>query len=700
MATVFIACSDSGTGSDSGNDSIHNASIEGFSQKGPFVKGSSVHLYELEKGSMTQTGKSFLGKIKSDQGDFTIENIDLNSSFAMLEVNGYYQNEITGKNSNGTITLNAIADLKDRNQINVNLLTHLEFARVNFLNKEGMSIREAKDVAKAEIFSSFGAKNYDQNFEDLNVFENTEADAVLLAISILLQGNRSEAELTELLADYTADIEQDGTWDNFPIKLEIAEWAKKQISLDNFISIRKNVETIKGAAAPNFEKHIENFINMAFTCSPELEGNTFVLKNRLKLECKQDGRGEYKLIYLGGGLNELSAWTYLDGAVFDFKNGNFVSQGWWNMYSDGVSNIKWQDKMGEGYDAFQAIINTCEGICGELTHFTEYIGYKLNFSPDTSLSSAIYTDISSWGGLCVVSEGDLNVEIIPYDEETTTEFGNFYYRVSESGVFDIPWSSFAQPIWAKKSNIEQSLKTAVGIKFRLEKKGKFNLKAVGPMGTCGKPTSPNSSSSSQTILGDLWNGTIEGDYRVNTGYDNGSDESGYWYTYNDQLNGGSSAITWPVATGNAYDPDALDPIIDHCGGLCGTMSLGAGYEHPFAGIGFSLTGSEDNSADITDWGGLCLVYTANQPLKIELESDNSKYTYNNYSAELAANEASVRTCLNWSKFKQESGLGQEISQEEFLKQVTSIRIVNSGGKVGSEIKFNIMALGKYSSEGI
>ena len=36
------------------------------------------------------------------------------------------------------------------------------------------------------------------------------------------------------------------------------------------------------------------------------------------------------------------------------------------------------------------------------------------------------------------------------------------------------------------------------------------------------------------------------EYSIYTGYDNGTETSGYWYTYGDDSDGGMSTITWPL----------------------------------------------------------------------------------------------------------------------------------------------------------
>ena len=109
---------------------IKNKSITGVSQKGPFVTGSAVKVYELDGKTYAQTGKSFTGKISSDDGKFSVSSVTLASQYALLEADGYFRNEVTGEKSIGKLTLNALTDLSDRKSVNINLLTHLEYERV------------------------------------------------------------------------------------------------------------------------------------------------------------------------------------------------------------------------------------------------------------------------------------------------------------------------------------------------------------------------------------------------------------------------------------------------------------------------------------------------------------------------------------------------------------------------------------------
>ena len=115
---------------DSEQVAISLDSLAGYSQKGPFLKGSTVYLYELSDGrTLKQTNGNFTSIITRDDGRYKFTARDLVSQYAMIVVDGNYRNEVTGKPSEAPIRLRAITDMRKRSDANINLLTHLEFDR-------------------------------------------------------------------------------------------------------------------------------------------------------------------------------------------------------------------------------------------------------------------------------------------------------------------------------------------------------------------------------------------------------------------------------------------------------------------------------------------------------------------------------------------------------------------------------------------
>lgn len=266
--------------------------LNGVSQKGPFINGSTVTLFELDGSrSLVQTGRTFGGEIITDDGRFSVNNVSLKSSYVRLTANGFYRNEVSGKNSTSSIVLNAYSDLQARNSVNINLLTHLEYYRVGYLMENGLesTIKASKKRAQQEIFAAFGINNEGFGYsEDMDVFGEGDQNAALLAISILLQGDRSEADLSGLLASFSKDIEEDGKWDDKAIRGTIAKWALKKIVADSLNVFRKNVESWGLGEVPEFEKHISAFVEneLGVNYFAECENGETVGLDDLAIVCK------------------------------------------------------------------------------------------------------------------------------------------------------------------------------------------------------------------------------------------------------------------------------------------------------------------------------------------------------------------------------------------------------------------------------
>jgi uncharacterized protein (TIGR02145 family) len=259
-----------------GKNVIQSKSISGVSQKGPFVKGSTVNVYELDS-NLAQTGKSFTGKINSDDGKFSVESVTLANKYALLEANGYFRNEITGEKSKGTITLYALTDLSEREKVNVNLLTHLEYERTLYLvNEKGKSVSEAKKQAESEVLKAFGIEGKFGNSEDLDIFGSGDGNAALLAVSILLLRDLSEADLTEELTKFAVDIEKDGIWDDDGEIAVIGKWASEMDLSGKLGGVYSNVSQWNLGTYPSaFEKYVRNFWYAYFDldeCDKDSEG--------------------------------------------------------------------------------------------------------------------------------------------------------------------------------------------------------------------------------------------------------------------------------------------------------------------------------------------------------------------------------------------------------------------------------------------
>ena len=222
FAALFTLAS-CGSSDDDGPNVPISKQIAGHIEKGPFVQGSEVTLTDLNK-DLSQSGKTFTTNTSSDLGCFDFgQTLDLSSGLVELKTSGYFYNECTGKLSNSQITLKAIANANETKNLNVNLLTHLEYARVKKLVKEGESFGKAKEQAEKEILKTFAITDKMSTPEKVSLTDNNKDASILLAISSIMLYDKSEAEFSDFIAKFSNDLEKDGAIDDSSIKENIKE---------------------------------------------------------------------------------------------------------------------------------------------------------------------------------------------------------------------------------------------------------------------------------------------------------------------------------------------------------------------------------------------------------------------------------------------------------------------------------------------
>ena len=208
---------------------------------------------------------------------------------------------------------------------------------------------------------------------------------------------------------------------------------------------------------------------------------------------------------------------------------------------------------------------------------------------------------------------------------------------------------------------------------------------------------------------ETWNGAkVYGDAnsspQIHTGLGNGLETEGYWYSYNDNNNSGLSKISWPVPIDPIYAEQSLEPVIYECKGFCGTAILDKGsYEHdPFVGVGFNVVGqiseTDQNPAtgNASSWGGLCVTYTSDTDIALELglgEAVDSTINYANPAVNLPASKTGNKVVASWSDFKQPSWYDGSVKfdGETAAKQLAGVHFKIQAEP--GEYNFNICAVG-------
>ena len=130
----------------------------------------------------------------------------------------------------------------------------------------------------------------------------------------------------------------------------------------------------------------------------------------------------------------------------------------------------------------------------------------------------------------------------------------------------------------------------------------------------------------------LWDGSADTTGRVITGSPEAT--SGYWFSYNDANDHGTSRFQFPPEFDmDTYDGFSFGLMAESFGGIKATVVLGEGAEKPHVGLGFNIWNEDQKGVDITAWGGICLEYSSGVDFKIVIgvENENTVTAHEDFS---------------------------------------------------------------------
>ena len=294
-------------------------SLEGYAQYGLFKLNSVVRLYGLDDSRAQKlSGTIYTSEITDSSGYYKFRGFDLPSQYAILEVEGRAADIYQFRYPDTLVRMRALVDLSERTTANVNVLTDLEFERVNYLvTHEGMTVKQAKMQAQSEIFAQFyiDAKDFDAS-EQLNYFGESEADAALLAISFMLasvDGSYCRRQVIARTLKTTGMLGKNNAEDiKHTMAYKMIGTSNNMMETADLVYFRMRMERLaNGKKIGNFEKYIENFIVKWFAVEPCGEGSESELRVLGKTEA--DYYDEYHCH--GGILTKESKNTFVNPEI-------------------------------------------------------------------------------------------------------------------------------------------------------------------------------------------------------------------------------------------------------------------------------------------------------------------------------------------------------------------------------------------------
>lgn len=249
---------------------VENGTVSGFLGAAMFDGAVSVSVAEVNE-KFEAMDSAFAGTV--DGGKFKVEKINLENPYAMVQADGFIINLFYGGKLAEKQSLSVVTNASEKNEVDVNVLTHLASARTVAV----LGGTKGKDAAE---FNKTFEKSVDEVLKTFNM-DNKDSEAAAFAILLILQA-ASEGELNKMLDDVAQDIAKDGSWDdNSSVRLGLADWALTEDIENGFAVFRENAGFPKNGSV-DFVKYMREFYETELKfdkCDAENADATFFVKD-------------------------------------------------------------------------------------------------------------------------------------------------------------------------------------------------------------------------------------------------------------------------------------------------------------------------------------------------------------------------------------------------------------------------------------
>ncbi|WP_298768517.1 FISUMP domain-containing protein [uncultured Fibrobacter sp.] len=186
-----------------GNEYDENTSIQ--------LNVSLMKVFELDSLTLDTTGVVYEGAFINGSGKFEIDSVTFKSPYAQFEIHPNRNSDdwYDGIWYKDYVPYQAIVDLRETRNVNVNVMTYLEAYRLRYLVNSGKTFAEAKAQADREVLAAFGIEGVPFNFEKNEHAADSDVVEVLQFMNFYI-GSLSKSSVESLAQKFG----EDGTLDN------------------------------------------------------------------------------------------------------------------------------------------------------------------------------------------------------------------------------------------------------------------------------------------------------------------------------------------------------------------------------------------------------------------------------------------------------------------------------------------------------
>lgn len=176
------------TSKDSPSDSIgwkagDTITLSGFVNRGLVKLGSKVTLYELDE-KLEETGVKFNGIVYDSSGAYLVSDVVLSSPYVYIKL-GLVEAEYLCDEGKTGVNAEAILDLREGLDANLNILTTLQAWRTKVFMKKGMNFAKARKQAFDELRSELLLDSLESRFEKISMADTITDNYYLMGVEAL-----------------------------------------------------------------------------------------------------------------------------------------------------------------------------------------------------------------------------------------------------------------------------------------------------------------------------------------------------------------------------------------------------------------------------------------------------------------------------------------------------------------------------------
>ena len=304
---VLVGCSTDTTDPYSDRFSRMQVDVSGYAQRGFVIQAklnNSAYMLPLH-GAFSEDDENGRAAVDSLTGHFVIKGVNLRDS--LVQIASTAREYVEGTRLLNDMRLSVILNAKNRDSVNLNYLTSLASPLIVLYLDQGMRFEDARLKAHTAVLKSLHMPLNLVDFEDYSLFGSGEGDAMLAAVSFVIEEYYLEWSMSTGWIPLDLDTAT-GDFQNASVFRRLSSYARDLIFNDGAASARQLIrEKSPDGKVGNFEK----YLNILFAAS----------ENTSERVCTATKQGEIMEVTHDGSYRTLvcsdSAWHVPSKEYFD-----------------------------------------------------------------------------------------------------------------------------------------------------------------------------------------------------------------------------------------------------------------------------------------------------------------------------------------------------------------------------------------------